>query len=293
MEVGNPVTQVVLPVAAALTLFAIGLGLTVDDLRRVLLRPRAFALGVFAHVVLLPAVAFAVALALDVRPTVAVGLAVIAASPANAASNILTLLAGGDTMLSICLTALTSLGAAVTIPVVVNLALATFLPGSAEVALPVLPAALALFLISTVPVLAGMLTRRRFPGFARAVEARLTTILLVVIVVLVTAVTVTEWKNVGPALAEAGLAALLLNLGAVSLAWTAASLARVAWPQRVAIGLECGIQNFGLAAFVTLTMMGDARFLVAGIAYGLVMWISAALVVWVARRRASSAGAST
>lgn len=292
MEGANPVTQVVLPLAAALTLFAIGLGLTVDDLRRVWLRPRAFVLGAVAHVVLLPAVAFGVALLLDLQPTVAVGLAVIAACPANAASNVLTLLAGGDTMLSICLTALTSLGAALTIPLVVNLALATFLPGSAEVSLPVLPAALGLFAISTVPVLAGMWARGRWPAFARAVEARLAAILLVVIVVLITAVVVTEWRNVGPALAEAGIAALLLNVGAVAVAWTAAAVARVGRAQRVAIGLECGLQNFGLAAFVTLTMMEDARFLVAGIAYGLVMWLSAAAVVLLARPRAAVIAAS-
>ena len=288
MEGSNPVTQVVLPLAAAATLFALGLGLVPDDFRRVVRRPRGFLLGTLGHILLLPALAFAIAAVLPLRPTVAVGLLVIAACPANAASNVFTHLAGGDTMLSVCLTAATSLLAALTIPLVVNLALGIFMPGSAAVTLPLLPAVGGLFAVSTVPVVLGMVVRRRWPTVARAVERRTNAILVALIVILVAAVAISERSAIVPALGEAGLAALLLNAGAVVTGWLLATVARVERPQRLAIAFECGLQNFGLAAFVTLTLMGDARLLVPGIAYGLLMWTTAGVVVWLSRRRAAA-----
>jgi hypothetical protein len=53
----------------------------------------------------------------------------------------------------------------------------------------------------------------------------------------------------------------------------------------VAVGLECGLQNFALAAFVCLTLLERKVLLLPAIAYGLTMWLSATLVVVVARRR--------
>ena len=49
MPLSNPVTQIFLPFAVVVLMFALGTTLTVADLRRVLHRPRAFVLGVVAH----------------------------------------------------------------------------------------------------------------------------------------------------------------------------------------------------------------------------------------------------
>src|SRR5262245_64711922 len=109
-------------------MFALGTGLTTADLRRVLAKPKALVIGSAAHVVLLPLLAFALALLFRPRPELAIGLVIIASCPANSTSNLFTHLAGGDTMLSVCLTAATSLLATLSIPYVVNLALSVFSP---------------------------------------------------------------------------------------------------------------------------------------------------------------------
>lgn len=285
MPLDNPFTQIFLPFAVVVVMFALGTTLTFADLRRVLTRPRAFVFGVIAHALLLPLLAFAVARGLGLPGSLAVGLVLIASCPANAAANLFTLLARGDTMLSICLTAAATLTSVFTVPVFVNGALDAFATTHGTLHLPVLPAALGLFLVSTLPVLAGMLLRARRPEVARAVETRIGALGLVVVAAVVVGAVWSERDNVLPALVRAGGAALLLNVVSVSLAWGLSALLHLDREQRIAVGFECGLQNFAMAAFIALTLMRDAELLVPAIAYGLTMWLSAFAVLHLTTRR--------
>lgn len=269
-------------------MLALGTTLTTDDLRRVAKAPKPFALGSILHVTLLPAIAFALGFLTEIPPKAAAGLVIIAACPANSAANLFTHFAKGDTMLSVCLTAATSLLSVATIPFVVNLALRSFPSGHQAVSLPVARTSLGVFLIATLPVLIGMALRRARPALARQIEKRMNGFGLSVIAVVIAMAIWSERANVGPALAQSGPLALALNLLAVSSSWGIAALLEIAWPQRVAIGLECGLQNFAMAAFITLTLLGDTLLLLPAIAYGLTMWLSAGAVVWLARKRAAS-----
>jgi BASS family bile acid:Na+ symporter len=270
-------------------MFALGTTLTVDDLRRVLRQPRAFFVGLLFHTLVLPAMAFAVAAVLALPGPLAAGLVLIASCPANASANVFTHLARGDTMLSICLTAAASLTSVLTVPLFVTAALRVFPAGLDAVRLPVLASALGLFLASTLPVLAGMRLRQARPAAARAVEARVGGFGLAVIVVVVAAAVWSEKGNVVPALVRAGGPALLVNALSVSTAWGASFLLGLPRAQSIAVGLECGLQNFAMAAFVALTLVGSRPLLLPAIAYGVTMWLSAAAVVLLARRAASRA----
>lgn len=287
MTIQNPVTQVLLPVMVVVVMFALGTTLTLEDLRRVLQRPRGFFVGVVTHALLLPLLAFALGLALGLPPWLAVGLVLIASCPAAAPASLFTHLARGDTMLCVCLTAAASLTSVVTVPLFVNGALGLFPSEHSAVRLPVMTSALALFLVSTLPVAGGMLLRRKRPAAARAIEARMGNIGLVTIAVVLAAVIWSERGNVFRALARAGGPALLLNLLAVTLAWGAAALARLDFRQRVAVGLECACQNFAMAAFVALTLLSDSSLLLAPLAYGLVCYLSAGVVIFAGRRVAA------
>jgi BASS family bile acid:Na+ symporter len=175
--------------------------------------------------------------------------------------------------------------------VFVNAALRVFASGHSAVGLPVLPSAVALFLIATLPVAAGMVLRRRRPSAARAVEGRIGAIGLLVLVVVVAAVVWSEGERVLPALVRAGGPALVLNAVAVALAWGAARLAGLHLPQAIAIGLECGLQNFAMATFVALTLLSDGSLLAPPLAYGLVCYLTAGTVVVLGRRAAARAEA--
>jgi BASS family bile acid:Na+ symporter len=287
--VTRPFIQLFLPAAVVLVMFALGTTLTLDDLRRVLARPLPFALGATLHVVLLPLFAFLIGELFGAPPKLAAGLVLIACCPANSSANLFTHLARGDTMLSVCLTAATSLLSVATIPFLVNLALRTYPIGHAQVSLPIATTSLGVFLIATLPVMLGMWLRRARPLLARGIERRMTGFGLAVIGSVIVVAVWSERQSVPRALQQAGPLALLLNCAAVGTAWGIAAALRIAWPQRVAIGLECGLQNFAMAAFVALTLLGDALLLLPAIAYGLTMWLSAGVVVVLARKRAAPA----
>ena len=90
------VTDVVLPLALSFIMFALGLGLTLDDFARVVRRPRDFTVGAISQIVILPAVAFALVSVWDLPPELALGVMIIAAAPGGVTSNILTSFAKGD-----------------------------------------------------------------------------------------------------------------------------------------------------------------------------------------------------
>jgi BASS family bile acid:Na+ symporter len=204
-------------------------------------------------------------------------------------ANLFTHLARGDTMLSVCLSGAASLTSVLTVPLFVNVALRLFSSGHSLVRLPVSDTALGLFVVSTLPVAGGMVLRWRRPAAARAVEGRVGAFGLAVASAVIVSSVWSMKEDVLPALARAGGPALLLNWLSVGAAWGVAALAGLGLRQRISVGLECGLQNFALAAFVALTQLADPRLLLPGIAYGLTMYLSAAGVVWLARR-ATAAG---
>ena len=163
------VTDIILPLALAFIMFALGLGLTFEDFARVATRPRDFLVGALSQIILLPLVAFLLVSAWPLKPELALGVMIIAAAPGGVTSNILTSFARGDVALSISLTAVVSLLSVVTIPIIVVFAYAHLVGGEAG-DVSVIRTAVSVFIIVTVPVLIGLFVRRFSEGFSRRFE---------------------------------------------------------------------------------------------------------------------------
>src|SRR4051794_19992600 len=96
-------TQVFLPFALAMIMAAVGLSLTVGDFRTIARQPKAFVVGILAHLVILPVVALGILYFWPIKPEFAVGLVIVAACPEAIISNYLSQKARGDVALSIAL----------------------------------------------------------------------------------------------------------------------------------------------------------------------------------------------
>ena len=116
-----------LPLAVVVSMFSLGLGLTPSDFRRILQRPRAFCIGAFNQILLLPILAYITILVFGFTSETAVGIMILAACPGGAASNIITKLANWDVALSVTLTATFSLTCVATIPIVLDFAVPHFM----------------------------------------------------------------------------------------------------------------------------------------------------------------------
>ena len=180
-----PVVELLLPLALAFIMFALGLTLVVDDFRRVLTRPKAMLLGLVGQMLVVPLLAFTLVLAWGLQGEMAVGLMILAACPGGVSSGLLTHLARGDTALSISLTAVTSIAAVLSVPFIVDLSMVQFMRTGVNVEFPLLKMVRGVFLLTTVPVVLGMSLKAWRPALALRLErpaGRLATVLFVLIV---------------------------------------------------------------------------------------------------------------
>ena len=107
------------PIALALIMLGLGLGLTGRDFLRVFNNPKDFIIGFVSQLLLLPIVAFIIVLILDLPIEIAVGVMIIAAAPGGVTSNVMTKFANGDVALSISLTAIISLISIISVPFII------------------------------------------------------------------------------------------------------------------------------------------------------------------------------
>ncbi len=265
-------TAILLPFALFVIMFSLGLGLGLSDFRRIALQPRDFLVGLVAQVVLLPAVAFVIAVVWAPAPALAVGLMIIAAAPGGVTSNLLTRYAGGDVALSVTLTAVTSLAAMVTVPLVVVLSLGHFAGGGATDGMSMTGIALRMFAIVALPVALGMAVRAYRPELAARWEPAAGRISAVLFAIVLAAAIWVERANITTYFAAAGFATLALNLAMMALAFWGPILLGCGRPQRIALSLECGLQNGTLAITVVAALGLDAAYAVPAAIYSLLMF---------------------
>lgn len=164
---------IVLPILIVL-MFQLGIELDRASFAGVIRRPAAVAAGLAGQLLLLPLIAFGVALAFRLPPVYFMGLILIACCPGGSSSNVFSMLAKGDVALSVTLTALSSLITLFTIPLVMGFA-ARFVSVHADTVID-LPAGKLLMqniVLLFLPMAAGSLFRRRWPAAARHVHTLL------------------------------------------------------------------------------------------------------------------------
>lgn len=277
---------VALPLALGIIMFGLGLDLTPADFVRVAKQPKAAAVALACQLLLLPAICFGLVLAFQLPPILAVGMMLLAASPGGTTANLYSHLFRGDVALNISLTAINSVIAVITLPVITNLAIAWFRPGDLSVGLQ-FAKALEVFVIVLAPVALGMVVRALKPGFARAMDKPVR-IASVVILVLVIAGSVASSFDL--------LASNFLLLGGITTAFCVLSLSvgyivprllKIQKPQAVASAFEVGIHNATLAIVIAQGVLGRPDMSLPAAIYGVLMFPIAALFgLMITRRQA-------
>ena len=281
------VTDVILPIALAFIMFSLGLGLTLEDFSRVATRPKDFLVGALSQVILLPVVAFILVSLWPLSPELALGVMIIAAAPGGVTSNLLTSFAKGDVALSISLTAVISLVSVITIPLVLALSYES-LVGTAELGdISVAETAISVFVIVTVPVLVGMAIRGFAQGFAKAFEPWSRRIATVLFVLVLAGAIFAQRDNIVSYFADAGLVTLVLNVVMMALAYGVARVFASGRSQRIAISIECGLQNGTLAIAVAVLLFGSGPVVIPAATYSLIMFATSLLFIAFLRRSAS------
>lgn len=276
-------TDVGLPIALGIIMLGLGLDLTLADFRRVGAHPRAVVVALACQLVLLPAACFGLVVLLDLPPLLGIGLMLLAASPGGTTANLFSHLFRGDVALNITLTAINSVIAIATLPLITSLAIAYYDRGD-DVSMPLVEV-VKVFALILLPVGLGMAVRAARPGFAARMERPVRIASAVILAVLVLGILLAEREDVGGYLRDVGPAAAIFCALSLLVGYTVPRAAGVTERQAIACSMEIGVHNATLAIFVAENVLGESEIAVPAAVYSLVMFAFAALWgSWVSRR---------
>ncbi|MEU2251584.1 bile acid:sodium symporter family protein [Nocardia xishanensis] len=276
---------VALPMVLTLIMFGLGLALTTGDFTRVVRYPRAVVVALGCQLVVLPALAFGLVVAVGLSAELAVGVMLLMASPGGATANLLSHLFRGDVALNVTLTAVNSVLSVITMPLVTNFALGFFEPPGADGIGLQFGKVAQVFALVLIPVVAGMVTRRLRPGFADRMDRPVRVVSVAFLAVVTLAALVAERDNVLDYLAAVGLVVALLCVMSSSVGYFVPKAFGVTSTQAVACSMEVGIHNSALAMTIAISVLGDIRMAVPAGVYGIVMLPIAYLAGTVISRR--------
>ena len=264
-------------------MFGLGLGLTVADFRRVGKHPRAVIVALTCQLLLLPVVCFGLVRLFDLDPLLGIGMLLLAASPGGTTANLFSHLFRGDVALNISLTAVNSIIAIGTLPLVTNLAIDYFDQGD-SVSMP-LSEVVKVFLLILVPVGIGMLVRASRPGFARAMDRPVRIGSAVILAVLVLGILASESDDVGGYLADVGVVAGLFCAISLVVGYSVPRAFGVVEDQAVASSMEIGVHNGTLAIFVAENVLDSTEIAIPAAVYSILMFfLAAAWGAFISRR---------
>ena len=214
--------------------------------RQVVTHPKAFFMGIFNQMLIVPTVAFILVMSTSPPPAIAFGVMLLSFCPGGTTSGLLTHYGKGNVALSLSLTGVVSLVSMVSLPLLIVLAYGHFMTDAPQ-SVSMTKMSLLVFLITALPVLLGMVVRHKAPNFVskfRKLFERLATVFFVIIVIAVIATNFPAFK--GQVLSiGAILVAMIAILFAIGIG--SSRLFRLNWYDSKTIAIESSIQN-GTAA---------------------------------------------
>ncbi|MCY1012662.1 bile acid:sodium symporter family protein [Nannocystis pusilla] len=276
-----------MPIALGVIMLGLGLSLTLEDFKRVVLMPKPVFIGLLCQMLLLPAVCFSIATGFDLPPALAVGLMLLSASPGGATANLFSHLAKGDVALNITLTAVNSVLSLLTLPFIVNYSLVHFM-GEGKVIPLQFDKVVQVFAIVLVPVGIGMFVRAKKQGLADRLEKPVKILSAVFLLLVIAATVAKERAHVVEYFQQVGLAALAFNLVSMAVGYLVPVVVRLPKRQAVAIGMEIGIHNGTLAIAIASapTLLNNTTMAVPPAVYSLIMFFTAAAFGYLVNRGA-------
>ncbi len=274
----------VLPWVLRFVMVGLGLTLSLADLKRVVVLPKAVITGLIGQLVLLPLLAFALAALLAPTPEIAVGVIILAACPGGVTSNAYAFAARADVALSVTLTAISSFVTVLTIPTLTYVALQVFMQQGQIPDLPVLQMFQTLATFTVIPIAIGMTLRAIWPTAVQLVIETLRRATVAVLMFVIVAAAVSSYELILMYFLQASLLVVGLNVSSMFMGYGLARACKLDTSQSITITYEIGVQNLTLALLITLTLLQNESLAITTLLYAAVMPATAMGFIAIARR---------
>ncbi len=274
------ISNIFLAVALMLVMWGMGLSLLVDDFKRILRYPKAVVIGLVSQLIFLPLIGYSLVLLLDVPAEIAIGVMILAACPGGPTSNLIAHLARADTALSVSLTAITSVITVVTIPLIINFAMESFLDESHMIHLNFLETIVKISTIVLIPVSLGMAVRHYWPEFAFKLGKTVRLASAIILMLIILGIVIKEKDTLPGYFVDAGIVSLLLNICTMVVGFLLARIFKLSPAQATSISIESGIQNGTLALAIAGGLLNNTAFAIAPAVYSLIMFFTAGFIIY-------------
>lgn len=265
-----------MPLSLAIIMFGFGLTLTPADFKRIAQYPKSVFLGLFCQMVLLPILAYVVCRGFNLSPEISIGVMILAASPGGITANLFSHLAHGDIALNLTLTAINSVLAAFSLPLLVNLAYKIFAGQEQNIGLQ-FSKTIEVFAIVLIPVAIGMFVKNKKPAFSKKMDKPVRIFSMLVLLIIVVGAVAKEKEQLSSSFAQIGIAMLVFNLGSMLIGYLIPRILKLSNREATAISMEVGIHNSTLAIYVAVALLGSFALALPAAVYSIIMFFTAAI----------------
>ncbi|MFF2500731.1 bile acid:sodium symporter family protein [Peribacillus sp. NPDC058075] len=224
-----------------IVMFGMGLTLSASDFKEVFRRPKEVALG---HFIIMPLLAFVLAIGFDLPKEVAVGVILVGCCPSGTASNVMVFLARGNVALAVAIASVSTILAPIVTPLLI------LLLASKWVNISIGSLFISIIQVVIIPLLLGFIVKKFFGKQAEAGAKALPLVSVISIVLIVSAVVAGSQAQ----LAKTGLlifaVVVLHNVLGFLLGFFFARLCGMDLAKQKAVAMEVGMQNSGLGVAI-------------------------------------------
>ena len=263
------------PAGMFFIMFSLALSLKTQAFKEIAKNPLSFYLGLVAQLIGMPLIGFIIALTIPFPMEVKVGIVLITCLPSAVTSNYLSKKMGGNVALSISLTAITSLIAFVTIPIIIKIYFLVVFENESVIVFntTLIGASLKLFAVVTIPVILGIIFNTIFPEFSKKIDPLFDKAALIVFLVIIGIAVYQDLHLIPEYIRFAGIKTVLIFILAFFMAIFLTRLFKINQSDKVTIIVETVLQNGGIGIVLGALIFSNAKFIFPVAAYALLQYL--------------------
>lgn len=252
----SPGSLMLLNAVLAVVMFTIALDLTPADFHRLRRFPKPLLVGMVSQFIVLPILTFALIWVAEPRPSIALGLILVAACPGGNISNFITHRAGGNAALSVSMTGLATIAAIFLTPINIAFWGGLYPPTRSilqQTEVDPVQIAITVSLMLVLPLIVGVQLNMRRPDIVRRVRKPLQWVAMGIFVSFVIIALAVNWTFFVQFVGTVALLVVIHNALALSGGWITATVGGLSSYDRRAVTIETGIQNSALGLVLIFT----------------------------------------
>ena len=263
------------PAGMFFIMFSLALSLKTSAFKAIASNPLSFYLGLVLQLIGMPLIGFIIALTIPFPVEVKVGIVLITCLPSAVTSNYLSKKMGGDVALSISLTAVSSLIAFLTIPIIIKIYFYYVIQDQSIIIFQtsLIGTSFKLFAIVTIPVILGIIFNTIFDEFSKKIDPIFDKLSLLVFLFIIGVAVYQDLYLIPEYIRYAGIKTILIFILAFIMCLALSKLFKLNEKDKITVTLETTLQNGGIGIVIGAIMFDDPKYIFPVAAYALLQYL--------------------